>query len=136
MTKAIGALLAAVALASCSQPEELRVAEGAVATFHEAVRREAFKEIYAGADAELRGAISEEGFLRLMSGVTSKLGTHVRSELKGERIEPGPSVTLVILAYQSEFQRGLAFETFVFKVAERRATLGSYNIHSPAFQAN
>jgi hypothetical protein len=136
MTKAIGALLAAVVLASCSQPEELRVAEGAVAAFREAVQRGAFKEIYAGADPELRGAISEEGFLRLMSGVTGKLGAHVRSELKGQSIEHRPSVTLVILAYQSEFQRELAIERFVFKVANRKATLGSYNIHSPAFQTN
>ena len=129
-------LLAVAALAACGPPEEQQAAERAVATFHDAARRESFKEIYAAADAEFRGAISEENFLRLMKNVAGKLGAHVRSELKAQRIDRLPAVALVHLGYQSEFQRGAAVERFVFKVAGGRATLGSYNIHSPAFDAN
>ena len=136
MSRLIGILLAVATLAACGPPAEQQVAERAVATFHEAARRGSFKEIYAAADPEFRGAISEQSFLLLMKNVADKLGAHVGSDLKAQRIDPLSSVTLVTLGYQSEFQRGLAVEKFVFKVAEGRATLGSYNIHSPAFNAN
>ena len=136
MSRLIAILLAVATVAACGPADEQQVAERAVATFHEAARRESFKEIYAAADPEFRGAIDEESFLRLMRNVADKLGAHVRAELKAQHLDHRPSATLVMLGYQSEFQRGLAIERFVFKVAEGRATLGSYNIHSPAFNAN
>ena len=104
-----------------------------MATFREAEQRGAFKEIYAAASPEMRSAIGESSFLGLMQAVRGKLGAYVGSELKEHRINPQPAMTLVTLVYVSRFQKGPALERFVFKLAEDRAALVSYNIHSPAF---
>ena len=105
-----------------------------MATFREAEQRGAFKEIYAAASAEMRGAIGEDSFLKLMQAVNGKLGAHASSELKEHRIDPQPSMTLVTMAYVTQFQRGTAFEKFVVKLEGGRAALVSYNIYSTAFE--
>jgi hypothetical protein len=127
-------LLTAGVLQSCSQSEDLRAAESAVATFHEAAQRGAFSEIYAGASPELRNAITEDRFLRLMETTTKKLGGYVGSELKESRVDRQPSLTLVRLAYVTRFLRWPATENFVFKVTEGRAALVSYDIRSPMLE--
>jgi hypothetical protein len=129
-----GVLLAAGFLQSCSQSEDLRAAESAVATFREAARRGAFSEIYAGASPEMRTAIREDSFLRLMETVRTKLGAYLGSELKESRIDRQPSLTLVRLAYVTRFHQWPAAENFVFKVTEGRAELVSYDIRSPMFE--
>jgi len=126
-------LTVACLLQACTQSEELRRAEHAVAAFHEAAQRGAFKEIYAAASPEMRAAIGEDSFLGLMRAVSGKLGAYASSELKEHRIDQQPAMTLVTLVYVSRFQQGPALERFVFKLAEDRAVLVSYNIHSPAF---
>ena len=113
----------------------MRTAESAVAKFREEVQRGAFSEIYAGASPDLRDAIAEDGFLRLMRAVSGKLGGYAGSELKEHRIDREPSLSLVTLVYVTRFQQGPAAEKFVFKVSEGRASLGSYNIQSPVFEA-
>ena len=104
-----------------------------MATFHEAAQRGAFKEIYASASPELRTAIGEDGFLKLMQAVNGKLGAQASAELKEHRIDPQPSMTLVTLAYVTQFKQGAAYEKFVVKLEGDRAALVSYNIYSTAF---
>ncbi|HUQ24993.1 MAG TPA: hypothetical protein VM140_04930 [Burkholderiales bacterium] len=105
-----------------------------MATFREAAQRGAFSEIYGAASPDLRNAVSEESFLRVLQAVSRRLGGHVGSELKQYRIDPKPPLALVTLAYVTQFQRGPAAEKFVFVVAEGRAALGSYDIQSPMFE--
>jgi hypothetical protein len=106
----------------------------AVATFREAAQRGAFSEIYAGASPELRNAMTEDRFLRLMQTVNKKLGGYVGSELKEHSIDRQPSRSLVTLAYVTRFRQWPAAEIFVFKVIEGRATLVGYDIRSPMFE--
>jgi hypothetical protein len=95
--------------------------------------RAAFHEIYATASPVFRGIVSEEDFTRMMHGIATKLGRPKDRSQAGWRsvtgFSGGPSV---ILQYQSQFEKGEAFETLTFVWDGTGWRLLGYHINSPA----
>ena len=79
-----------------------------------------------------RRASLEADFLKLLQVIQRKLGKYKSATQAGWRGNSTPAGTVVVLTYNSEFEKHSAVETFTFNVSGDTATLQGYNINSNA----
>jgi len=125
--------LAAIVLvsASCGFVEGKGAAEKAVDQFHEQFNLEQYGEIYAGADAQFKGATTVAALTRYLQAVRRKIGTFKQATQANINIVSGTNGTSVTLAYESEFTAGRATEQFRYTIVNGKGILVAYNINSP-----
>jgi hypothetical protein len=126
------ALLALVLLsASCGFTEGKAAAEKAVDQFHDQFNAEQYGEIYAGADAQFKGATTEAALTQFFQAVRRKIGTFKEASQTNVNVVSGTNGTSVSLVYASEFTQGRATEQFRYSIVGGKGILVAYNINSP-----
>ena len=131
----VGSLLVlAGALQGCSRKSR-QVAEAATQELRERYSRAEFDQIYAASAPELWTQSTHDDFVKVMQGVTRKLGDYRSSTVTGWRWFAGTNGTTVTLGYRTVFEKGAADEEFVWKVHNHAAKLAGYHISSNAFLA-
>lgn len=126
------ACLIVAALGGCSSGEHMASAEQGVAEFRALMESRQFAQVYAGASDELRKTTSEADMARILGALNTKLGTVKSAEKNGWHINFHTSGTFVTLGFKTQFEKGNGAEQFVFRVADGRAALVTYNVNSPA----
>jgi len=123
-------------LVGCSSGEHMATAEQGVAEFRQLMQSGQFAQVYAGGSEELRKSASEAEMVRILAALNSKLGSVKKAEKNGWNVNFHTSGTFVTLGFKTEFEKGSGAESFVFRVADGRAALVTYNVNSPALPTN
>ena len=128
--------LVAVALlfgiAGCGLKQSMSAAGKSANTFHEKFNAQKFSEIYASSTPAFKSATKEADFVKLLQAIQRKLGKYKSATQTGWRGNTTPAGTVVVLTYNSQFEKHSAVETFTFAVSGETATLQGYNINSNA----
>ncbi len=128
------ALVLTVALQGCSSKSR-QISEVATQEFRDRYARSEFDQIYAAGATDFWTKTTHDDFVKLMRGVTRKLGTFRSTRVAGWRVMTGTSGTMVTLGYQTVFEKGPAEEQFIWRVEGNSAKLAGYHINSNAFLA-
>jgi len=123
-----GALLALVA--GCGMSSAKPKADIAVTAFHKQLDAADYAGIWNAADDAYREATSHDKSDKLMEAVHRKLGRVVKSSTVNWSVRNFNLKTSVMLAQNTQFERGSATETFVYVVSGNDVKLAGYNIQS------
>jgi hypothetical protein len=126
-------LIAALALvlSACSAGADKSAAEAGVERFHEMFDAGRYAEIYRQAAPEFRQSSPEAGAVNFMRTVHERLGLVRSTVQQGWRVNFVQGGNVVILSYQTEFERAHGVETFTFRVNGASAQLIGYHASSP-----
>lgn len=119
-----------VSVSSCSR-KDTEAAERGVNTFHEQYNREQYGVIYAEASDEFHKAASQEDLANLLKAVRGKFGTVKSSRLEGWQVKQSPDGNMIILNYETQFEKGSAKERFAWRGTGDQAKLLRYDIKPP-----
>jgi hypothetical protein len=117
-------------LVGCSGGDDLAATEKAVDEFHAALNAGDFARIHDDAAGEWKKVSSKPDSIQLFEAVRNKLGPFVSGKQVGWNVNYGTSGTIVVVQYDSKFQRGDARETFTYRRLGDDAQLVGYNINS------
>ncbi len=126
------AVVALACLASCGLTKGKEAASKAVDTYHQQFNDSKFKEIWLAATPGFRASTKEAEHLQYLHFARSRLGVFKSSTLNEWKTHLFIKETVVVLAFNSNFEHGAAIETFSFVVSGEIAELRSYNINLPA----
>lgn len=120
-------LMAALAMAACTDGRDRKLAEEAVAGYHKNYNDRNFEEIFNAAHEEAKQQKSKEALWYGLAEMSNAYGRHLSSELVRIKIQPiaGTGEKQVDLAYQSKFEKGELNETFLVVVGSERARIYS-----------
>lgn len=119
-------------VAGCGLAKNMANAGKSVDAFHQKFNDQKFAVIYSAATPAFKGAMKEADFLKFMQAVHRKLGAFKSGTQAGWRGNTTVTGTTVVLAYNSQFEKSTAVETFTFIVSGESSTLQGYNINSNA----
>ena len=125
------AILIIVFLNGCSNMTSAKpAAENAVTSFHEKYNSEDFESIFDDSHSDFKAATNFEGFNEFMQAVYSKLGKVESTECQNWKVGNYNLKTTVSLQQQTQFENGVGFETFSYRIEDEKAVLIGYNINS------
>jgi hypothetical protein len=127
---AAGLLALGFILSGCSKSRDAAVA--ATEQFRVQVARGQYAEIYRDATPGFRGSISEPEFVKMMDGVSKKLGRFRSASPQGWKVNFGTGGRMITLGFASEYEKGRAVETFVWKSQGDAMALQGFNVNSRA----
>ena len=114
----------------------MAAAQEGIAAFRQLVEAQQFAKVHASGSEELRKSISEEDLAKILRGLNTKLGKARSVETNGWNVNYHTSGTFVTLGFKTEFEKGHGIEQFIFRIADGKALLVSYNVNSPVLLAN
>lgn len=118
-------------LAACGDTiHGIEYAEPVVTRFRAQMNTQDFQKIYAETDPQFKAATNQDLGTQLFSAVDRKLGKLKHAERINWNVNTNNGLTLVVLVYASEYERGTATETFTVRVADGEGALAGYNIQS------
>jgi hypothetical protein len=129
-------VMAGALLAGCSSSKDIALAEAQIPRFRHLMAAQKFDEIYDAAGNELKKATTRKEMVALLSAVDRKLGPVKGSEKVRWNVNVHTSGMFVTLDYQTHFERGDGYETFVYQMVEDKALLVGYHINSNALIIN
>jgi len=128
----VSAAVLVLGLILCGCGKSRDAADAATARFRVLFRAGQYGEIYRDATPEFRASITERGFVEMMDGVVKKLGPFRSASPRSWNVHFGTGGRTVTLGFASEFEKGSAVETLVWKSQGDAIALQGYNINSPA----
>jgi hypothetical protein len=131
-TNRLPAALIALGLILCGCGKSREAAVAATEQFRARVGGGRYGEIYRDATTAFRDSATEPEFIKMMDAVAKKLGKFRSASPRGWNVNMGTAGRIVTLAFTSEFEKGRAVETFVWKGRGDEMALQGYNINSPA----
>jgi hypothetical protein len=111
-------------------------AEAGTQSFRARVAKGEFASLYREAAPELQKSTTEADFVKLMEGIRRKLGAWQSSKAPAWKVFSGTGGRTVTFGYSSQFEKGAANETLVWRIQGDRAILVGYHINSPLFLAD
>ena len=136
MVRFLSVILIIVGAVACSSGEHMAAAQEGIAAFRQLVEAQQFAKVHASGSEELRKSISEEDLAKILRGLNTKLGKARSVETNGWNVNYHTSGTFVTLGFKTEFEKGHGIEQFIFRIADGKALLVSYNVNSPVLLAN
>ena len=121
-----------LALGGCSVSQDKASAETGVVHFHDMLDAGRYHDIYAGSEAEFRGAGSEQDADRFLQMIHDRLGPFRSSRQTGWRVNFATSGNIVNLTYNAQFASAPGREDFVFRIRDGAAHLVGYHVKSLA----
>jgi hypothetical protein len=123
---------ALAALSGCGMNTSKPEAEAALATFHERFNAGEPHKIWSDARKEFQGVTSQDQLDSMLRTVLRKLGKVVTTKNLNWQVNSQNFTTSVVLVQETQYEHGLANETFTFLVEDDKAKLLQFNINSPA----
>ena len=136
---ALGVVAAVIVVAiplvasSCARARE--AAEAASQEFRMRIASGAYGEIVRSATPAFRNATTEADFAKAMEGVKGRFGVWQSSEEPTWKVLAAFGGQTVTLVYNSQFERGMVTEEFVWRVRQGRPELAGYHVKSYALVA-
>ncbi|MBN8707980.1 MAG: hypothetical protein BGO12_21975 [Verrucomicrobia bacterium 61-8] len=107
-----------------------------VEDFHKLYNAEKYAEIFTSADPDFGKSVTLPDFKKFLDAVHRKLGPVTGSTEDGWRINSLNGKTYVSLSQKTEFEKGVAVESFTFVMHDGQALLYNYNVNSRALIEN
>ena len=126
----LGIAVVAVALAGCNAGEQIPAAKVETEKFRQLYQEGNFPAIYRAAGKELTGTTSAADWTQLMGQIKGRLGDFRSAPEPGWNVAWNNGVQSITLGYNSTFERGLADETFIYRIVGGKPVLAGYNIKS------
>ena len=126
----IGIFFSLIVIGCSAYSEGKPAAEAGIAAFHEQLNEGKFEEMYDASDQKLKDATSKDDFIQFLSAIHTKLGNSQGSTSAGWNISNFNLVTTITINQKTEFEHGHGVETFVYEIADKKASLVSYHIDS------
>jgi hypothetical protein len=120
---------AAPLLSSCSTASVKEATEKSIAQFRSHYDAERYHEIYSAADEEVTKVIAEPQFTSYLALVQQMLGKVKTANQTKYMVNTDLGRTLVIVVYNTDFERGTAEENFVWKIKSGQARLFYYQLN-------
>jgi hypothetical protein len=121
--------LGAVTLGSCSGGKSVEISKLAVANFHTQFNTNQYAKIYNDSDNSFHHDTTQEGLMKSLGEIHSRLGDVRDAELNSELIQWDSGLgTVVTLEYDTKFETGSGTERFAWIVEDNAATLHRYHI--------
>lgn len=131
-----GVVAALIALAGCTMGSELPATQAALDTFHAQLNAGSFDAIYQGSSNDMKQASTENSIVKLLGAVHRKLGTFRSGKLQGWNENYNTSGHFVMVGYAATYDRGVASETFTYRIDKGAPVLAGFNITSNALIEN
>lgn len=125
-----------LALGACSLGQNVKLADGSIAQFHQALNAGQFQPIYRHSAPDLKAVTSEDKMVALLGAVHRKLGAFKSGTSQGWNENLTPAGHFVTISYAATYEKGQASEQFVYRIGNNQAKLVSYNINSDALILN
>jgi len=114
-------------LASCGLRGSRVRAEQGVKEFHDLFNREQYDAIYDRSDSSLKKSWTRADFAAYLRDIHSQLGRAGRASDRGFQVNASTSQGIeVALATETQFERGVADERFLWRIEDSRAVLLGY----------
>jgi hypothetical protein len=120
----------ALSVSGCSVSDNTQAAEKGVAAFHEAMNAGRHASIYDGSAADMKSALTRDGFIQLLDGLNKKLGPFKTGKTISWNVNATTGGTYVTLTREAQFEKGPGKEEFVFLMDGDRAILAGYHVNS------
>jgi hypothetical protein len=118
-----------LALSACKGPASVQDANAKVATFHQRLDAGDFEAIWKDTGADMKIATRKEDFAGLLGRVHEQLGKVRESKQTGWQTRVDNSGSFAELTMNTTFERGGAYETFIYKnTDDDRQLLAGYHI--------
>lgn len=123
-------LLAAafLALAGCDLSKNVELSEHAVAVFHTKYSAALLGDMYDEVAADLRSEQTRAEFAKAIGAIHDQLGPVRTTKPVGFQTTTGSGGAFVQIEYETEFEKGVATESFVWEITEGHALLRSYQV--------
>ena len=122
------ACAAALALTACGFGESFAEADTEVAEFHRRIDTQKFDQIWNESHPKLHGDGDKAAFSKFFGDAHNALGKVVSTKQVGWQSNFVNADSFIVLKYETQFQRGNAFETFTFIKQDKGLKLFGYNI--------
>ena len=120
-------------LAACSGTESVKIAEQGVGQFHAELNAGHYAQLYEKSASDMKAATKRDEFVAFLVGAHKKLGAFKSGKQVGWNDNYATGGHFVTLQYESQFERGLAQEQFVFRLKDDQSILVGYQINSNLF---
>lgn len=118
---------------ACGSPTQGKsAAEAEVLVFRELLQDRQFEALYQRSSSEFRASAPRQDVLALFDAIDRKLGPLQHAELVNSQVNSRNLVTTVALVYESQYEGGMATETFTYRIRDNGAEMLGYNIDSLA----
>jgi len=124
---------ALLGLGTCGRSgyRQYRIVDTAVAGFHGQLDRAQYEDIYGEATDQFRDAESRQKTIAFLQAVHEKMGASGKASIRGLNVNVSTQGRLVSAAYATEFARGPASESFVWRMDQDQPRLWNYRVDSP-----
>ena len=129
----LGGAAMLLGLGTCGRSgyRQYRIVGTAVAGFHGQLDRAQYEDIYGEATDQFRSVGSRQQALAFLKGVHEKMGASGKSSIRGLNVSVSTQGRFVSAAYATDFARGPATESFVWRMDQDQPRLWNYSIDSP-----
>ena len=125
-------IAAFIFLSACSGGKDLVSAEKEIDRFHADLNAGKDEQIHDRAGSDWKKTTTKPEAVQLFSAVRGKLGKFVSGKQEGWRVNYTTNGTIIVVQYNSKFDRADGVETFTFQKNGDAAQLVGYNINSKA----
>jgi hypothetical protein len=123
-------------VAGCSASQDISAAKEQVARFRDLMAAQQFGQIYSEASDNLKKTTREQDLVNLLSAIDRKLGAVKTAADNGWKVDVNTAGTSITLSFKTQYERGDAVETFVYRSTGGKPLLAAYNINSTALIIN
>lgn len=127
------AVAAIFLLSSCSARQDLNVALQGVSQFHASLNSERYDSIWTNSTTEYQKTTTADQHRKLMAAVHRKLGDAGPWSTTGFFVNYSPTGPIIRLQGKTQFTRGEADESFIWRINSGKPELMQYNVNSNAF---
>jgi hypothetical protein len=124
-------LASLILLPSCSGGEDLGAANREIGRFHAELNAGQFDRIFAESAPEWKQASPRADTIKLFTAIHNKMGAYVSGNQNSWRVNYGTGGTIILVLYDSKFQKGDGQETFTYRRSGDDVQLVGYNLNSP-----
>lgn len=110
---------------------QYRIVDTAVAGFHGQLDRAQYEDIYGEATEQFRSTGSRQQMIAFFQTVHEKMGASGKSSIRGLNVNVSAQGKFVSAAYATEFARGPATESFIWRMDQDQPRLWNYQVDSP-----
>jgi hypothetical protein len=129
---AAASLAVVLAAVACSPLQDTRSADAGIADFHQKLDTEDFAGIYAAASPAMKAAMTQDALVRILTFVHQRLGPFRSGHDVGWNDNVNTGGHFLSISYAAKYDRGVAAESFVYRIDGGCAQLVSFNISSQA----
>lgn len=129
-------LLSLLLLAGCNPIKSTAEAEKAASEFHALFNARNYEKIYDDAHPDFKATQPKADLVAFLRTIREKMGAVKSTTKTGWQASSVNLKTNANLAYSTQFENGKGSETFIYRIADGKASLIGWHVNSPVLISN